>query len=114
MRLEMCVDRKEKSLALQLVQSFCQRKQKSLFRVDFFKMIHSCPHIGQHQIQYGQGGHAFYHHDRTGNDDGIMTSLNLQRALNMVAADGLLWLKDGWSWLDMRAQKDGRAVADAA
>ena len=114
MRLETCVDRKEKSLALQLVQSFCQRKQKCLFRVDFFEMIHSCPHIGQHQVQYGQGCHAFYNHDCAGNDDRIVASLDLQRTFNMVTADGLLWLKDGWSWLDMSAQKDGRTVADAA
>ena len=77
-------------------------------------MIHSCPHIGQHQVQYGQGCHAFYNHDCAGNDDRIVASLDLQRTFNMVTANGLLWLKDGWSWLDMSAQKDGRAVADAA
>ena len=77
-------------------------------------MIHSCPHIGQHQVQYGQGCHAFYNHDCAGNDDRIVASRDLQRTFNMVTANGLLWLKDGWSWLDMSAQKDGRAVADAA
>ena len=60
------------------------------------------------------GWHAFYNHDCAGNDDRIVASLDLQRTFHMVTADGLLWLKDGWSWLDMSAQKDGRAVADAA
>lgn len=113
-RLETRVDRKEKSLALQLVQSILPKKTKVLISYRFFQDDPFSAPILDSIMSSMVGCHAFYNHDCAGNDDRIVASLDLQRTFNMVTANGLLWLKDGWSWLDMSAQKDGRAVADAA
>ena len=40
--------------------------------------------------------------------------MDFQRKRFFIFGYGLLRLADGWGWLDMSAQKDGRTVADAA
>ena len=76
--------------------------------------VKSGRHIDKHGIQYRKGSHTLHDNNGSGNDNGIVPSLDIYADFFAGFIYRLLGRVDGGRWFYMGAYDDGAAIADTA
>ena len=76
-----------------------------LFFIEGDQILRLCAHVEHQGVQKRDGNHGFHHHNGSGNNDGVMSALDLYGDVLSLFVHGLLRTEDGGRGLDMRADQ---------